>query len=57
MRQSYGVAVDPLPIQRKDILSYLARRYATDDGQLPVVSKLWVFVLILTILFASLHQT
>ncbi|KAJ5634334.1 hypothetical protein N7528_002176 [Penicillium herquei] len=43
--------------ENENIVAFLARRYATADGQLSLVSKLWMLALIMTILFASLHQT
>ena len=44
-------------LQDENIISYLGRKYQSEDGELSIVSKLWMLVLILTIMFASLHQT
>ncbi|OQD74254.1 hypothetical protein PENDEC_c011G02709 [Penicillium decumbens] len=39
------------------LISYLVRAYASPDGHLSVRTRMWIMVLILTFLFASLHQT
>ncbi|OJJ61434.1 hypothetical protein ASPSYDRAFT_87978 [Aspergillus sydowii CBS 593.65] len=41
----------------ESLLSYLRSRYRSADGHLSFTSRLWVMTLILTIFFASVHQT
>ncbi|KAJ5191780.1 uncharacterized protein N7498_010765 [Penicillium cinerascens] len=45
--------------RKKDdsLVNYLVRAYASPDGHLSVRTRMWIMVLILTFLFASLHQT
>ncbi|KAJ5148695.1 hypothetical protein N7448_000273 [Penicillium atrosanguineum] len=39
------------------LIGYLVQAYASPDGQLSLRTRMWIMVLILTFLFASLHQT
>ncbi|PHH88708.1 hypothetical protein CDD83_7181 [Cordyceps sp. RAO-2017] len=43
--------------KEENIVSFLVRRQAPDDGRLSLGAKLWTMVLVLTVLFASVHQT
>ncbi|KAJ5025779.1 cytochrome P450, partial [Bipolaris maydis] len=39
------------------LIEYLARRYTTPGSTISLGSRLWIFVLMFTVVFASLHQT
>ncbi|KAM5436428.1 hypothetical protein MferCBS31731_005919 [Microsporum ferrugineum] len=47
------------PCDTKDetIVEYLIRRYASKNGYVPIASRIWIIVLIITIAFVSVHQT
>lgn len=38
-------------------MQYLMRRYAGEDGYVPILSRIWIMVLIITIAFVSVHTT
>lgn len=44
-------------IQDDGLVGYLVHAYASPDGYLSLRTRMWIMVLILTFLFASLHQT
>lgn len=41
----------------ENVVGYLAHKFASPDGSLSFGSRLWILVLIVTILFSSVHQT
>lgn len=43
--------------QDENVVGYLVNRFARPDGSLSVGSKIWTMVLIVTIIFSSVHQT
>ncbi|EFE42642.1 hypothetical protein TRV_02594 [Trichophyton verrucosum HKI 0517] len=53
------ISVKYIPRDTKDetIVQYLMRRYAGEDGYVPILSRIWIMVLIITIAFVSVHTT
>ncbi|KAJ5182477.1 hypothetical protein N7492_000093 [Penicillium capsulatum] len=39
------------------IVGFLVRKYKSERGHLSIASKMWILVLVMTILFSSVHQT
>lgn len=44
-------------VKDENVVGYLVGKFARPDGSVSFGSRLWILVLIVTILFSSVHQT